>query len=152
MCTEFNCPSRCCWWPCPECQAQEQNAFGYIFENDNVAQTVAVGQNLTFNSNGILQNINHPIGSDSIVVRVPGVYSVDFAIYTANGNPEGWELDVNGQSRGLFTADGKAISAAMLLCLNASDVITIKNVSTVPDPVTLRAGSITAWVKIVKID
>ncbi len=132
--------------------AQGLAAFGYVFQVGT--ETVAVGAPVTFSNNGPLKGINHSPGASSIGITLKGTYNLTFSIYTAQNNPQDWAVVVNGIIIAEFNSAGQSITATTSLELNARDIVTILNVSTAPDPATLRAGDFftTAYVSLYKVD
>lgn len=127
-------------------------AFGYVFHiSPTAAQTIPVGSDLLFNSNGPLNNIIHAPGTAQILVVLPGTYNINFAIYTNGNNPQDWGVAVNGVVVAEFNANGQSMIAGTTLTLNAGDVVTIRNVNSFPDPALLRLGAISAWLQIYKV-
>jgi len=127
-------------------------AFGYVFDNRTPAQSIAVGSDVLFNSNGPLQLVTHTLGTSSIVVTLAGIYNIEFAIYTVGNTTQQWGIAVNGVVQSVFQASGETLNASAKLSLNASDIVSIRNVATVPNPASLRPGVISAWVQIDKVN
>lgn len=123
-------------------------AFGYVFNNSTSAQNIVIDSNVLFNNNGPLKNITHTPGADSILIHQTGICNIAFSIYTSANNFQGWGVAVNGVVLSYFKAYGRNISSSISLYLNANDIITIRNVDTVPNPAILRIGVISAYVLI----
>ena len=86
-----------------------------------------------------------------IQVLLAGVYHISFSIYTNAANPQDWGIAVNGIVISEFNSSGQTINAAATLILNANDIITIRNVATVPNPAVLRIGAISAYAQVYKL-
>lgn len=125
-------------------------AFGYVFNNTTSSQSIAVGSNVLFNSNGPLKHIMHTPGTDSILINHAGIHNIAFSIYTWANNFQVWGVAVNGVVLSHFEADGRNITSSISLSLNANDIITIRNVDTIPNLALLRTGVISAYVLIYK--
>jgi len=127
-------------------------AFGYVFDNETPAQSIAVGSDVLYSNNGPLQLVSHIPGTSSIVVNLAGIYNIDFGIYTNANNPQVWGIAVNNVVQQVFNNAGQTLVASATLSLALNDSITIRNVNTLPNPAVLRAGFNTAWVKIEKVN
>ncbi|MDD2619516.1 MAG: hypothetical protein PHC92_02435 [Syntrophomonadaceae bacterium] len=126
-------------------------SWGYVYQIGT--QSVAVGSNVTFSNNGPLTAINHTPGNAAIEVALAGTYNISFAVYTTQNNPQDWAVVINGVVRSRFNSAGQSISGDTSMVLDALDRVTIRNVNTIPDPVTLREGDFTtAYVLIYKVD
>mgnify|MGYP001577850766 CR=1 FL=1 len=58
---------------------------------------------------------------------------------------------VNGVIQEVFGAEGKKLNKSTSLSLNNNNIITIRNVSTIPNSAILRAGLIGAYVLFIKL-
>lgn len=125
-------------------------AFSYVFDNRSPAQTIAVGSDVLFNTDGPLQAITH--AGASITVSLVGVYDIDFGIYTVGGNPQQWAITVNNVIQITFASNDQSIVANTKLTLAVGDIVTIRNVSAGTNPVVLIAGIASAWVQIDKVN
>ena len=126
-------------------------AFGNVFQIGT--ESVPVGSDVTFGSNGPLFNMTHTLGTAPIVIGITGTYNIAFTINTSNNNPQDWAIFVNGVNRAEFNAAGQSITGLTALVLNAGEAVTIRNVATVPDPAVLRtSNTISASVIIYKVD
>jgi len=132
----------------------EDTACGYVFDNNltGTPQTVAVGSDVVFNSNGPLKGVTHTLGTSTITVNDAGSYNITFGISTQGNNPMVWGIAVNGVVQSLFNCGGQTIVESAKLSLNAGDIISIRNVATMPDPATLRIECNSAWVQIDKVN
>jgi len=128
-------------------------AFGCVFDFQATnAQSVPVTEDVLSNSNGPLHEISHTADTSDIGVNLAGVYKIDFAVYTMANNPQQWGVAVNGVVQSTFQAAGQGMVADATLSHNAGDIVTIRNVATVPNPATLRTGATGAGVQIDKVD
>jgi hypothetical protein len=126
-------------------------AFGNVFQIGT--ESIPVGSNITFGSNGPLFNLTHTLGTAPIVVGLAGIYNIAFEINTSNNNPQDWAIQVNGVNRAEFNAAGQSITGLATLALNAGDAVTINNIATVPDPAVLRTtNTISASIYFNKVD
>ncbi|OPX86438.1 MAG: Exoglucanase B precursor [Pelotomaculum sp. PtaB.Bin104] len=130
-----------------------ESAYGYVYDNQTTTgQSIAVGSDVVFNSNGPLQGVGHDAGTSTITVNEAGIYNITFGICTNANNPESWGIAVNGTVQSLFTCAGQTIVESAQLSLNAGDVVSIRNVATNPTPAILRLNCNAAWVQIDKVE
>ena len=128
-------------------------AFGYVFDNETPNQVIPIGADVLFsNNNGPLFNIGHTPGTSQIIIFLAGNYNINFAIYTSGNNPQEWGITVDGVIEQEFSASGQVMSLGATLTLSAGSIVTIRNLGTLPNPASLRAGYNSAWVQINKID
>jgi len=88
-------------------------------------------------------------GTTGITINVDGVYKLNFACDTAGNNPQLWGVAVNGVVQETFGGSGQTFAAGSELALKAGDVITLRNMGTVPNPAVLRTIPVnSAWMQI----
>jgi len=110
-----------------------QNAFIY----DTTNQTVASGDSVTFNHNGILTGgILHTPGAAAITLRECGNYTVDYFV-NAVGGPYRFTLFLNGvavpgTSYGSGIGDGPLTALSAFKVSATNSVLTLRNAGSSP--------------------
>jgi hypothetical protein len=122
------------------------SAYGHVFDyRTDTNQTITVGHDALFNSNGPLRGMTHDGGTSNITLGEPGTYNIAFAFNSSANNPEYWGVAVNGTVVASFQSAGQSGAGDVDLTLNAGDIISLRNVGTLPDPANTRLNGLSTW-------
>jgi len=113
------------------------SSYAYIY--NNTAQTVAVGADVTFSTNGrIVGSIVHVAGASTIVVNETGDYDITYTITSAVEGSGQFSLFINGVvvTGTRFGTIGDEIVGSVIIRISAGDTLTLRNDLTVA-PVVL---------------
>ena len=130
------------------------NTYGYVYDNRLGAgnQQVTVGNDVLYNTNGPLQGVTHAANSSTITVSEAGDYNVTFAFNSNANNPQDWGVAVNGTVQAHFTSAGQNGGGSLGLTLHAGDIVSIRDVGTMPDPANTRnIDANSTWVRLNKL-
>lgn len=131
------------------------DTYGYVFDNrlGTTNQQISVGNDVLFNTNGLMQNVTHTADTSNITISQAGDYAITFAFNSMGNNPEDWGVAVNGTVQAHFSSAGQNGGGSLGLTLNAGDVVSIRNVATMPNPANTRTiDANSTWVRVNKLD
>jgi hypothetical protein len=104
------------------------SAYAYIYQA--TSQSVSSGSAFVFATNGVMSGISHTAGTSQITVGSAGIYSIAFAgvLQSITGGAT-LQLYRNGTPIFAGVNFSTVFAWSVLISLNASDVITLVNTS-----------------------
>lgn len=101
----------------------------YAYAYNTTSQTVAIGEDVDFATNGLIGGITHVAGTSAFIVNESGIYEILFS--TTTTGPNQFSLTLNGSAivgSTFGNAQTTPVTAGMIVTnINAGDVITLRN-------------------------
>ncbi|MCK9574406.1 MAG: collagen-like protein [Clostridia bacterium] len=97
---------------------------------NNTTQTVAVGTDVTFSTNGrIVGSITHVAGASTIVVNETGDYDITYTVTTALEGTGQFSLFLNGivVTGTRFGTVGDEVVGSVIIRITTGDTLTLRN-------------------------
>ncbi|MGJ7045849.1 hypothetical protein HNR52_002054 [Thermoanaerobacterium thermosulfurigenes] len=144
--------------PCPVCPTGPTGptgagiaAYGYIY--NTTGNTVILGGDVTFDSNGPLVGISHTTGTAPITFVIGGTYRIGYTTTASVAVLNSMVLTLNGtplpQTQYSTIINATELVGEAIITVSAGDVLTLRNTGVA---LTLASGVVNASITLLKLD
>ena len=113
-----------------------ETSYGYIFNTGN--QTIPVGGDIPFNTNGALAGISHDVDTGTITLENPGTYAVWFSVTGETPNQFALFQNDSPVPGSIYGTESASVGnvGMVIISAEAGDVLSVRNFTST-GPVTL---------------